>query len=195
MELIFATNNQHKTNEIKAVVPPSIKIITLNEAGIDIDIPEPYFTLEENAAEKGRTIFFLTGKNCFAEDTGLEVKALSNEPGVHSAHYAGEDKSPAKNVEKLLYNLKPYHDRTGRFRTIIFLILNNQEYYFEGVCTGTIISQPLGNQGFGYDPVFVPVGANKTFAQMTIEEKNKFSHRKKAMVKMVTFLNHLNIKG
>jgi XTP/dITP diphosphohydrolase len=195
MELIFATNNRHKISEIKAVIPASIKIITLNEAGIDINIPEPYLTLEENAAEKGGTIFSLTGKNCFAEDTGLEVKALNGEPGVHSARYAGEDISPEKNVEKLLYNLKPYHDRSGQFRTIIFLILNNQKHYFEGVCTGTISLQPLGNQGFGYDPVFVPTGSDKTFAQMTIEEKNKFSHRKKAMAKLVTFLNHLNIKG
>lgn len=195
MELIFASNNQHKANEIKSVVPSSIKIITLNEAGVNIDIPEPHFTLEENAAEKGRTIFTLTGKNCFAEDTGLEVTALNSEPGVHSARYAGEDKSPEKNVEKLLYNLKPYHDRSGQFRTIIFLILNNHEYYFEGICTGTIGLQPLGTEGFGYDPVFVPTGAGKTFAQMNMEEKNKYSHRKKAMDKLVTFLNHLNIKG
>ena len=193
MELIFATNNQHKANEIKAVVPSTIKIITLREAGINLDIPEPYFTLEENAAEKGRTIFNYTGKSCFGEDTGLEVTALNGAPGVHSARYAGENNSPEKNIEKLLHNLKLYQDRSARFRTVVFLLLNNIEYYFEGICAGNISTQPLGTEGFGYDPVFVPDGAIKTFAQMNMEEKNKFSHRKKAIDKLVTFLNNINL--
>lgn len=192
MELIFATNNQHKADEVQSMVPASIRIITLNEAGIDIDIPEPHFTLAENAAEKGRTIFTYTGKNCFGEDTGLEVAALDGEPGVHTARYAGEEKSFEKNIEKLLHNLEPHTDRSARFRTVIFLILDNKEYFFEGICNGTIGFHPLGDNGFGYDPVFIPSGATKTFAQMSLAEKNKYSHRKKAMDKLVTFLNQLN---
>lgn len=195
MDLIFATNNKHKANEIKSVVPSFINIITLNDAGIDIDIPEPYLTLEENAAEKGRTISTLTGKNCFGEDTGLEVIALNDEPGVFSARYAGDDRSSEKNVAKLLNKLEPYKDRTAQFRTVIFLILNKKEYFFEGICTGMISFQPKGDQGFGYDPVFIPDGGSKTFAQMTMEEKNQYSHRKKAMDKLVTFLNQLMVNS
>ena len=193
MELIFATNNQHKAEEVQSIVPSLFRIITLNEAGIDINIPEPHFTLEENAAEKGRTIFAYTGKNCFGEDTGLEVTALKGEPGVHSARYAGQEKSFERNIEKLLYNLEPYEDRSAQFRTVIFLIFNNKEYFFEGICKGNISFQPLGTNGFGYDSVFIPLGATKTFAQMTLEEKNKYSHRKKALDKLVTFLNQLNL--
>jgi XTP/dITP diphosphohydrolase len=193
MDLIFATNNQNKANEIKPIVPPHINIITLNEAGIDVDIPEPYETLEENAAEKGRTIFALTGKNCFGEDTGLEVTALSGEPGVYSARYAGEDRSPEKNISKLLDKLKPFQNRSAQFRTVIFLVLNTNEYIFEGICKGEISFKSEGKEGFGYDPVFIPDGASKTFAQMTMEEKNEYSHRKKAMDKLVTFLNQLDV--
>jgi len=193
MELIFATNNQHKAEEVQSMVPGNIKITTLQQAGLDIDIPEPHETLEQNAAEKGRTIFAYTGKNCFGEDTGLEVKSLKGEPGVYSARYAGDEKSSEKNIEKLLERLKGQDDRTAQFRTVIFLILNNQEYFFEGICKGEIIETPLGNSGFGYDSVFIPEGYNKTFAQMTLSEKNQCSHRKKAMDKLVAFLNQLII--
>ena len=193
MELIFATNNQYKAKEVQSIVPSSFRIITLNEAGIDINIPEPHLTLEKNAAEKGRTIFAYTGKNCFGEDTGLEVTSLNGEPGVYTARYAGEEKSFEKNIEKLLHNLKPHKDRSAQFRTVIFLIFDNKEYFFEGICKGNIGFQPLGTNGFGYDPVFIPLGATKTFAQMTLEEKNKYSHRKKALDKLVTFLNQLNL--
>jgi XTP/dITP diphosphohydrolase len=197
MELIFATNNQHKADEIKAVVPQHIKIITLQQAGIDINIPEPHKTLEENAAEKGRTIFTYTGKNCFGEDTGLEVTALDGEPGVYSARYASEEQSEGhstseKNMLKLLNKLQPYSDRSAQFRTVIFLILDNKEYFFEGICKGNIGFEPIGNKGFGYDPIFMPEGSNKTFAEMTMEEKNQYSHRKKAMDKLVTFLNQIS---
>jgi XTP/dITP diphosphohydrolase len=197
MELIFATNNQHKANEIKAIVPEYIKIITLQQAGIDINIPEPHETLEENAAEKGRTIFAYTGKNCFAEDTGLEVKSLNGEPGVYSARYASEEESDnismsEKNMEKLLKKLQPYNDRTAQFRTVIFLILDNKQYFFEGICKGTIGFEPKGDKGFGYDPIFLPEGSDKTFAEMSMEEKNQYSHRKKAMDKLVTFLNQIS---
>ena len=126
MELIFATNNEHKAEEVQSIVPASLKIITLKQAGIAVDIPEPYNTLEENAAEKGRKIHSYTGKNCFGEDTGLEVTALFGEPGVYSARYAGKNKSSEKNIEKLLLNLKPYQDRSAQFRTVIFLILDNK---------------------------------------------------------------------
>ena len=194
MELIFATNNRHKAEEVQSIVPTSIKITTLKQAGINVDIPEPYNTLEENAAEKGRKIYRYTGKNCFGEDTGLEITALHGEPGVYSARYAGENKSSEKNMEKLLLNLKPYEDRSAQFRTVIFLILEDKEYFFEGICKGTIAFEPKGNQGFGYDPVFVPDNSTKTFAEMTLSEKNIHSHRKKAMTKLVTFLNQLPLK-
>jgi len=194
MELIFATNNEHKVEEVQSIVPTSIKIITLKQAGISIDIPEPYDTLEENAAEKGRKIYSYTGKYCFGEDTGLEITALHGEPGVYSARYAGENKSSEKNMEKLLLNLKPYEDRSAQFRTVIFLILEDKEYFFEGICKGTIAFEPKGNQGFGYDPVFVPDNSTKTFSEMALSEKNTHSHRKKAMTKLVTFLNQLPLK-
>ena len=190
MELIFATNNKHKAEEVQKIVPANIKITTLQEAGLDIDIPEPHETLEQNAAEKGRTIFAYTGKNCFAEDTGLEVKSLKGEPGVYSGRYAGEEKSAEKNIEKLLQKLEAQNDRTAQFRTAIFLVLDNQEYFFEGVCRGEITLKPEGSGGFGYDSIFRPDGYQKTFAQMTLEEKSEISHRRKAMDKLVTFLNH-----
>ena len=194
MELIFATNNKNKVEEVQSIVPPSIKIISLQEAGLDIDIPEPHSTLEENATEKGRTIFAFTGKNCFGEDTGLEVTALNGEPGVYSARYAGGKKSFENNIKKLLQNLKPYRDRSARFKTVIFLILDNNEYFFEGICRGSINFEPIGTEGFGYDSIFIPDGSVKTFGQMSLTEKNKYSHRKKAMDKLVAFLNQLILK-
>jgi XTP/dITP diphosphohydrolase len=193
MKLIFATNNQHKVEEIRSVLPDSFSIITLKEAGIDIDIPEPHDTLKANAAEKARTIYQLTGTNCFSEDTGLEVPALNNEPGVKSARYAGEDKSFEKNIDKLLFNLKDHKDRSARFRTVVCLILDGKEYFFEGVSEGKIIEEQRGQEGFGYDPVFVPVEEERTFAEMTLQEKNRFSHRSKAVSQLVAFLNQLSI--
>jgi XTP/dITP diphosphohydrolase len=194
MELIFATNNKNKVEEVQSIVPPSIKIISLQEAGLDIDIPEPHSTLEENAAEKGRTIFAFTGKNCFGEDTGLEVTALNGEPGVYSARYAGEERSFENNMKKLLQNLKPHQDRSAQFRTVIYLMLDNNEYFFEGICKGSINYEPIGTGGFGYDAIFIPNGSDKTFGQMSLQEKNKYSHRKKAMDKLVAFLNQLILK-
>jgi XTP/dITP diphosphohydrolase len=193
MKIIFATNNQHKVDEIRSALPEDFSIISLKEAGIDIDIPEPHDTLQENAAEKARTIFNLTNTNCFSEDTGLEVYSLNNEPGVHSARYAGEEKSFDKNIEKLLSKLGNSSERKARFRTIICLILENKEYFFEGICEGEIIAEKRGSKGFGYDPIFIPAGSGKTFAEMNMNEKNSFSHRKKAMDKLVVFLN--NYKG
>ena len=186
--IIFATNNQNKVEEVRAVLGKRFNIITLREAGIDIDIPEPHDTLEANATEKSRTIYEITNKNCFSEDTGLEVEALNGEPGVKSARYAGESRSFDDNIEKLLTNLNSKENKTARFRTVISMILDGEEYFFEGICPGNIISERKGSNGFGYDPVFVPTGSDKTFAEMDMTEKNQFSHRKKAMEKLIIFL-------
>jgi XTP/dITP diphosphohydrolase len=190
MKLIFATNNQHKVEEIQAAIGNVIEVITLKQAGIEIDIPEPYDTLQANATEKSRTIHQLTGKNCFSEDTGLEVDALNGEPGVHSARYAGEDKAFDKNIDKLLNKLGDTSDRKARFRTVISLLWEGREWFFEGICEGVITQERHGAGGFGYDPVFMPDGHNRTFAEMTLEEKNQVSHRKKAADKLVLFLQN-----
>jgi XTP/dITP diphosphohydrolase len=197
MKLIFATNNQHKVDEIRSVIKNlQIEIITLKEAGIDIDIPEPYATLEENASNKSKTIYQLTKTNpivtgCFSEDTGLEVESLNGEPGVKSARYAGEEKSFDKNIEKLLQKLGNAPNRKARFRTVISLIIDGKEKLFDGICEGKIIHEKRGNNGFGYDPIFVPDGSVHTFAEMELEEKNKFSHRRKAMDKLVAYLSEI----
>ena len=189
MELIFASNNAHKIEEAKSIIKDAFTLITLQEAGIDIDIPEPHPTLEANATEKSLVIHNLTGKDCFSEDTGLEVDSLNGEPGVLSARYAGDDKSSTKNIEKLLGNLEGKENRNARFRTILSLQLNGAEHTFEGICEGTIIARITGIGGFGYDPIFVPKGSTKTLAEMDIKEKNSFSHRRCALEKMITFLN------
>lgn len=188
--LIFATNNTHKVAEVQSILDSRWEILSLKDAGIDIDIPEPHFTLEENASEKSSTIYRLTGKNCFSEDTGLEVVALDGAPGVHSARYAGEKSSSAENIQKLLFELNGKPNRQARFRTVISLQLNGNEYLFEGICDGQITVQQKGSAGFGYDPVFVPDGDSRSFAEMTISEKNRFSHRKKAIDLLIHFLNN-----
>ena len=187
--LIFATNNEHKVQEIRKVIGNKFNIITLREAGILIDIPEPHDTLQANAIEKARTIHQLTNKNCFSEDTGLEVGALNGDPGVKSARYAGEGKNFQDNIDKLLLNLQNVTDRRARFRTVICLIYKDEEYLFEGECEGTITKKQHGSEGFGYDPVFIPGGSDKTFAEMSMEEKNVFSHRRKATDNLIAFLN------
>ena len=187
--LIFATNNQHKVDEISIVIGEQVHVITLQDAGIDIDIPEPHLTLEANASEKSVTIHKLTGKNVFSEDTGLEVFALNGEPGVKSARYAGDQKNFQANIDKLLLKLEGKANRSAQFRTVVSLIWNNKEYQFEGICKGSIAIKQTGNGGFGYDPVFIPDGASISFAEMTMEEKNEFSHRKKAILQLVDFLN------
>lgn len=187
--LIFATNNQHKVDEIKSVIGDEFNIITLKEAGIDIDIPEPHDSLEKNASEKSSVIHKLTNQNCFSEDTGLEVEALNGEPGVKSARYAGEGKNFQDNIDKLLNNLAGKTNHNAHFRTVISLILDNKEYLFEGICEGKIIADQKGKNGFGYDPVFIPNGSNKTFAEMTMEEKAVFSHRRKATDELIEFLH------
>ena len=189
MRLLFATNNAHKVEEIQSAIGNLMEVISLQQAGLDIDIPEPHDTLEANASEKSRTIHRLTGLSCFSEDTGLEVYALNGEPGVKSARYAGEDRAFEKNIEKLLNNLDGQTNRSARFRTVISLILDGQEHLFEGICEGRILAAPAGGKGFGYDPVFAPDGEQRSFAEMSLEEKNRFSHRRKAADKLIAFLH------
>ena len=190
--LIFATNNEHKVAEIQSLLPKDINVLTLQQAGINIDIPEPYDTLLENANTKATTIFEITKQNCFSEDTGLEIDALNGAPGVHSARYAGADRNFNANIEKVLSNLKNIENRTAQFRTVICLIWEEKEYYFEGICRGHIAEQNSGTAGFGYDPIFIPEGASKSFAAMTMEEKNTFSHRQKAVTQLFTFLQNIH---
>lgn len=186
-ELIFATNNEHKVKEIRSIVENSLLIISLAEAGIDVDIPEPHDTLEANASEKSSVIHRLTKKNCFSEDTGLEVNSLNGEPGVKSARYGGEGRDFQSNINLLLQNMVDKKNKTAQFRTVISLIWNEKEYLFEGICKGTIIEAQRGSDGFGYDPIFIPDGSTKTFAEMSMNEKNQFSHRKKAIKQLIHF--------
>ncbi len=186
--LIFASNNLYKVEEILAILGNKFNVITLKQAGIDIDIPEPHDTIEANASEKSRTIFQLTNRNCFADDTGLEVEALNGEPGVKSARYAGEEKSFNENISKLLINLTGKENRNAQFKSVISLIWIGKEYLFEGVVKGVITKERRGKNGFGYDPVFIPEASDKTFGEMEMAEKNLFNHRRKAIDKMIEFL-------
>ena len=186
--LIFATNNEHKVAEIRSSLGNLFQVISLKEAEIYIDIEEPYDTLEENAREKSSTIHRLTHQDCFSEDTGLFVDALNGEPGVKSARYAGEPSNNKANIEKLLLNLASNSNRTARFKTIISLVMEDKEYLFEGICEGAITLEPIGSSGFGYDAIFIPAGSSKSFGEMSIEEKNQYSHRKKAVAKLISFL-------
>ena len=180
---------QHKVDEIRSLLPNGFEIITLKEAGIEIDIPEPFDTLEENASGKSRAIYEMTRIDCFSEDTGLEVKALDGEPGVKSARYAGDVRSFDANIEKLLINLAGKKDRRARFRAVISLLIEGSETLFEGICEGRIIEEKRGEQGFGYDPVFIPAGSLKTFGEMSMDEKTRYSHRARATQKLVAFLS------
>ena len=197
MRLIFASNNRHKIEELKAFCKnesgnSGLDIVSLKEAGIDVDIPEPHDTLEENASEKSWTIYKLTGEDCFSEDTGLEIEALNGEPGVKSARYAGEIRSFKENIEKVLDKLSSHLNKKAKFRAVISLIIDGKETQFEGICNGKIISRPTGIEGFGYDPIFVPEGSKRTFAEMSLEEKNQFNHRTKAAAKLVAYLQTMN---
>jgi XTP/dITP diphosphohydrolase len=189
--LIFATNNIHKVKEAKSVLEKYYPVKSLREAGIFIEIPEPHDTLEKNATEKSSVVYNLTNRDCFSEDTGLEVEALGGEPGVKSARYA-DDGSFSDNIYKLLHNMEGKQNRNAQFRTIISLILQGREYKFEGVCKGIIIASKKGELGFGYDPVFMPQGSDKTFGEMNLEEKNLYSHRRKAVEKLIDFLQKHN---
>lgn len=189
--IIFASNNKHKAEEIRVILGSDYQITTLKDAGIDIEIPEPHHTLKENALEKARTIFGLTNANCFSEDTGLEVEALNGAPGVFSARYAGEEATAEENIKKIMLELNEQSNRNACFTTCICLILNGKTYFFEGKCAGTISFAAAGTNGFGYDPVFIPTGYVQSFAEMDQDIKAKISHRRIAVSKMVEFLHHL----
>ncbi len=189
MDLIFATNNPSKIREMQAIIGKSIHMISLQEAGVNIELAEPFDTLEANASAKSKVIAGLAGRDCFSEDTGLEVEALDGRPGVKTARYAGEHATARENIEKLLAEIKDHQGRNAQFRTIISLRLDEKEHQFEGICRGKITQKPAGKGGFGYDPVFIPWGFSKTFAEMTEKEKTKLSHRAMAARKMVAFLN------
>src|SRR5580704_2719152 len=192
IRIIFATNNANKVEEIQSAIGTALEVISLHRAGIEIEIPEPHDTLEANATEKSTVIHRLTGENCFSEDTGLEVPALNGEPGVKSARYAGGNRSDEKNIEKLLQRLNGSTDRRARFRTVISLIWEGRGHLFEGTCEGHILQSPVGKNGFGYDPVFVPKGDTRSFAQLSLEEKNHYSHRRKAADKLIAFFRKTN---
>ena len=188
MKLIFASNNEHKIREIKSILGNAFTLQSLSDLNITEDIPEEEPLLEGNALAKARYVHNITGMNVFADDTGLEIEALNGLPGVHSARFAGENKDPSANIEKVFLMLGKNENRKARFRTVIALILENEEYLFEGIVEGTIITEKRGKEGFGYDPVFVPEGNNKTFAQMELSEKNTVSHRARAFDKLKEFL-------
>jgi XTP/dITP diphosphohydrolase len=189
-KLIFATNNAHKLEEVRAMLQPQYSIISLDEIGCHDDIPETAETLEGNALIKAQFVFDKYGLDCFADDTGLEIDALNGEPGVYSARYAGEACIPEDNIKKVLQLLGDNADRNARFRTSIALILEGKIHYFEGKVEGNIEFSPKGEQGFGYDPIFTPQGYDKSFAQLSAGEKNEISHRGLAIKKLVEFLQH-----
>ena len=190
MNLVFASNNDHKLKEINSLLGDSFKLLSLHDINIDDDIPEEEPLIKGNAVAKARFVYSLTGRNVFADDTGLEIFALNGLPGVHSARFAGLNKDSSANIEKVLTMLGNNLNRAARFKTVIALIIDKKEYLFEGVVTGSITSSKRGISGFGYDPIFVPDGKTITFAEMDLAEKNSISHRARAFEKLRVFLNH-----
>ncbi len=193
MTIIFATHNLNKTIEVQQLMPPHIKLLSLSDVQLHDDIPETATTIEGNAILKTNYIKNRFDLPVFADDTGLMVPALNNEPGVKSARYAGEDKNAQENMELLLKRLEGHDDRSAYFKTVISLNINNTQHLFEGVCKGSILNAPEGTQGFGYDPIFKPQGYDISFAQMEMAEKSAISHRGKALNKLIHFLNGINI--
>ena len=189
MKLIFASHNEHKTTEIRQLLPPEIQLLSLNDLNYHDEIEESATTLEGNALLKATHVFTLFKLPCFADDSGLEVEALDNRPGVYSARYAGEPKNDERNIVKLLDDLKESTNRSARFRTVISLILPTTSLSFEGIIEGEITHEKKGSNGFGYDPVFQPIESSITFAQMSMEQKNTISHRALALEKMISFLS------
>ena len=187
MKLVFATNNKHKLWEVQDLLPIGIEVLTLNDIGCKEEIEETAETLEGNAKIKSDHVKDNYGFDCFADDTGLEVSALNGAPGVYSARYAGENATFDDNVNKMLSELQGLKNREARFRTVVSLYWKDKQYFFEGVCDGRIEEKKSGDQGFGYDPIFTPKGHQKTFAEMSSEEKGKISHRGKAIQKLVSF--------
>jgi XTP/dITP diphosphohydrolase len=189
MKIVFATNNANKIHEIQSMLPKSIEIISLESIGCHEEIPETADTIEENAIMKANYVTKKYGYDCFADDTGLEVEVLNGEPGVYSARYAGEQKSAEDNMDKLLVNLENSTNRNAQFKTVITLNLKGKQYLFTGIAKGVITLEKNGNQGFGYDPIFRPEGYQETFAQLSLETKNTISHRGKATLELIAFLN------
>lgn len=189
MKIIFATNNAHKLSEVQAVLGSDFELVTPRQCGIEEEIPETAETLEGNASQKSHYLYEKTGLGCFADDTGLEVEALDGAPGVHSARYATDGHDFQANNRLLLKNLEGVENRRARFRTVISLIEQGEEHLFEGIVEGCIIDHESGREGFGYDPLFVPEGFDRTFAEMTAEEKNEVSHRGRAVRKLVAYLH------
>lgn len=189
MKIVFATNNQNKINEIQSMLPETITIVSLDSIGCTEDIPETADTIEGNAILKANYVTEKYGFDCFADDTGLEITALNNEPGVFSARYAGEQKSADDNMNKVLQLLNTIENRNARFKTVICLNLNGKQHLFEGIVNGTITTDKKGKGGFGYDPIFQPESFSETFAELSLETKNKISHRGIATKKLLSFLN------
>jgi len=188
MKLVFATNNRNKLKEIQSILGNTINLISLKDIGCNVDIPETGSTLEENARIKSYYIYQHYGLNCFADDTGFEIDVLNGDPGVYSARYAGEDKDSKDNMEKVLQKLEGLKNRKSQFRTIISLWLNGEEKLFEGIVRGTVLTEKHGDNGFGYDPIFMPEGFKCSFAEMSLNKKNAISHRGIAVRKLTTFL-------
>lgn len=186
--LVFATNNAHKLHEAKVALGDAITILSLADIQFTDEPEETEQTIEGNALLKARNLYAKTGQNCFADDTGLEVDSLNGAPGVNSAYYSGLPRDDKRNVALLLQNLQGQTNKKAHFKTVIALIINGKEYLFEGIVNGKIAEEPAGTQGFGYDPIFLPEDLATTFAQMPLEEKNKYSHRARALAKMVAFL-------
>lgn len=191
IQIVFATNNLNKLNEVQAMLPTNIHILSLSDISCTEDIPETQNTIEGNAIQKAQYIKDHYGYDCFADDTGLEVEALNNQPGVYSARYAGAQRNAVDNMALLLTNLEDKANRKAQFKTVIALILNNQLQTFTGICKGEITHQKQGNKGFGYDPIFKPLGYNQTFAEMSLDEKNRIGHRGKAIRQLVNFFDTL----
>jgi XTP/dITP diphosphohydrolase len=190
MKLVFASHNQNKVNEIKSLLPKTVEVLSLTDIGFVDEIAETGLTLDENSKIKAKAVLRKTGYFCFADDTGLEIEALNYEPGVFSARYAGNQKNDSDNIEKVLLNLQGMTNRNARFRTVITLLIGQEEYSFEGRVDGKIIMEKRGEFGFGYDPIFIPENESITFAEMSMEEKNQFSHRARAFLKMIEFLKN-----
>jgi len=190
MKLVFVTHNQNKLKEVQKLLPSSIELLSLTDIGCTEDIPETSPTIEGNAFLKAKHVKQNYGYDCFADDTGLEVDALNGAPGVYSARYAGDQKDDHANMDKLLDALKDNSNRKAHFKTVIALELDDMLHTFTGICTGIITTDKKGNQGFGYDPIFLPDGYKHTFAELSLQEKNKISHRGKAVQQLVDFLNN-----
>lgn len=188
MKLVFATNNQHKLSEIQEMLGDKFQVLSLADINCQDEIPEDHETLEENASQKAHYIYEKFGLNCFADDTGLEIESLNNEPGVYSARYAGSSRSSEDNMQKVLDKLAGIDNRSARFRTVISLIINGKEEQFEGIVNGDILKERVGTDGFGYDPIFQANSYNVSFAEMSLSGKNKISHRGNAVRKLVEYL-------